>query len=98
MPCCNVAGHPVYSGQIGCTAGCMSSHPPHSHLSICFFHVLFYITNHASPITFQVEDQADNRAALQQVGATLSLIANEQQMFLTAGEGSTEEGEDLTKI
>ena len=54
----------------------------------------FYISDLTLPLSYQVEYQAVVRAALQLVGATLPLMAGEQQTF---GKESREEQEDLSK-
>ena len=62
----------------------------HSHLSLC----ILFIMDLTLPLAFQVEHQAADRAALQQVGASLPLMAEEQQTLQAAGEEYKKEEKD----
>ena len=79
--------------QMCCVVGHTSSNPTHAYLSIR----IVYIADHTLYLACQAEHQATVRAVLQQVGVTLSLMAEEQQTFLAAAKESTEEQGDLSK-
>ena len=91
--CSNTVCHSMHSRQTCCMAGCVSACPTTAHFSIC----IFYITGQTLPLVFQAECQAVVIAALQQVGAALSLTVEEQQTLLAARVKSIEEHDDQYK-
>ena len=74
----------MYSGQICCMASHLSDCPTHAHFSICIIN----ITDYTLHLVFQTQHQAVVMAALQQVGAMLTLTNKKQETLLAAGEES----------
>ena len=71
--------------------GCVSG-PTHAHHSLC----ISFITAQTMPLAFQDEHQAVVGVLLQQVGATLFLMAEEHLSLQAAKQESIEEQEDLS--